>query len=67
LTKNPRINFCTTKLIAVCNANDRYQQQFCRFFKKTARDEHCMFFVRNEFCDCPDARRNATASVTSCS
>ncbi len=59
------INFCQTTLISVCNANDKYQQKFCRFYTKSTRDKHCMFFVFNEFCDNPDAQRHARESVTS--
>ena len=58
-------NFCQTTLISVCNANDKYQQKYCRFYTKSTRDEHCMFFVFNEFCDNPEAQRHARESVTS--
>ena len=58
------INFCQTKLISVCNANDKYQQKNCVFYTKSSGDEHCMFFVFNEFCDNPEAQRHARESVT---
>ena len=30
------INFCQTKLISVCNANDKYQQKYCVFYTKSS-------------------------------
>jgi hypothetical protein len=55
----PQVSFCKTVRMSFCTARSSSRQRNCRFYRKATSADRCMFFVFNEYCDCPDAQRKA--------
>jgi len=52
-----RENFCETKVISVCNANEKSMQKQCSFYGKSSYGEQCMFLHFEQFCDNLEAQK----------
>jgi hypothetical protein len=56
---SPRINFCDTNVMSVCNATEKDLQKYCRFYDKSSHGVHCMFFHFEKYCDNLEAQKHA--------
>lgn len=54
-------NFCKRKTMSVCTASDRTEQESCVYYEKSSRENRCMYFIFDEYCDCLGAQRDAPA------
>ena len=56
---SPRLNFCETNVMSVCNAIEKDMQKYCRFYDRSSYGDHCMFFHFDQYCDSPEAQKHA--------
>lgn len=60
---NAETSFCKSDLMSVCTACSPKGQRNCWFYVKSSATERCMYFVFDEFCDCPDAQKKARSEA----
>jgi len=57
--ENRRENFCSTDVISICSSENISNQKHCKFYTKSFCGDHCMFFNSQQYCDNPEAQRQA--------
>jgi len=55
-------NFCKRELMSVCTASAD-EQENCVYYKKSGREDRCMYLKFDEYCDCLGAQIDAPAPV----